>query len=610
MASNFFAQQDLARRNTRIIILFFVLAVAGLLLLTNILVVFGLGLADPAMLSANQPLAENLPWDIIFWVSLIISAAVGLAILLKWYQLRQGGRVVAESLGGIRIAVDTTDKLQRRLLNVVEEMALAANLPVPTVYLLPERAINAFAAGYSPADAVIGITQGCLETLDRDELQGVVAHEFSHILNGDMRMNIRMIAVLNGILFLGLIGYHFLRSGQMAHLATRSRNSKNNSGGIVLLGIGLIVIGYVGVFFGNLMKAAVSRQREFLADASAVQFTRNPRGIASALKQIGAHASGSKMQHANTDENSHLFFGEAISRWAAIFATHPPLTQRIKRLDPFWDGKFPSPHKKQQVTAEETSADTAKTERQQSILAGLPLLLLQSSQNHQYAQALVCALLLNEQQAVRTEQLHLIKETGSISLLQQVDQLCDSAANLTLKQKVHLLQRLIPALKTLTELQFVQFEQLLQALVNADKRVDLLEWITLNFIDHTVATEFRSSAVVRHTSGYYIRDIQTELLLLVSSIAGLAGNEEQQTQSWQAALGLLELPLTTARPAADFGKLTAILPKLLATSPTLKQQLWQVLLVAVEADKLQNEDEQALLLALALLLEIPYTPDL
>ncbi|MFT7195079.1 MAG: Zn-dependent protease with chaperone function, partial [Rheinheimera aquimaris] len=472
MSSNFFSQQDLARRNTRILVLLFSLAVLLLLLLTNIIALISLGFVDPQQLSGPWHW-QALPWDLVVAVSAVVLSAVGIAVLIKWLQLRAGGKVVAESLGGTRLSPDSQDPLQRRLLNVVEEMALAANTPVPPVYLLPETGINAFAAGYSPSDAVIGVTQGCIEQLNRDELQGVVAHEFSHILNGDMRMNIRLIAILNGILFLGHIGYYMLRGSRGSSAVRigsgRSGNNKNSGGGILLLALGLVIVGYLGSFFGNLIKAAVSRQREFLADASAVQFTRNPRGIAGALKVIGSHSQHSKVSNSNADENSHLFFAEAISRWASIFATHPPLATRIKRLEPHWNGKFPSPRTAQSVTdtAEQPDTGSKTTGTTERLQQALPLLLLHSSRQSEPAIALICCLLLRQHDDTRTRQLHLIKEMGSAALLQQVDQLCDSVDNLNALQQVQLLQRVMPALKTLSEQRFVQFQQLIHALRDA-----------------------------------------------------------------------------------------------------------------------------------------------
>ena len=611
MSSNFFAQQDLARRNTRILVVLFTLAVLLLLLLTNIIALVSLGFIDPAFLSSSLHW-QTLPWHLVGWVSIAVLAAVTLAVVFKWQQLRAGGKVVAESLGGIKLLPDSQDPLQRRLLNVVEEMALAANTPVPPVYLLPEQSINAFAAGYSPADAVIGVTQGCLEHLNRDELQGVIAHEFSHILNGDMRMNIRLIAILNGILFLGHIGYYMLRgSGRAGAIRASSRssgNSKNNGGGIVLLALGLVIIGYLGSFFGNLIKAAVSRQREFLADASAVQFTRNPRGIAGALKAIGSHSSASKIKNQNADENSHLFFGEAISRWASIFATHPPLATRIKRLEPHWNGKFPTARAAQTATDANASTTEAKPTNAERLQQALPLLLLHSSRQTEPATALVCCLLLQQDHDIRQKQLQLIKQLGSVSLLQQTDQLCDSVASLDALQKVQLLQRLIPALKTLSESKFRQFEQLLQALMQAAGSPDISSWLAREFVEHSVAVQFDPAKISRKYSDKTLQQLQPAVSALLCLVSQVAGDAAKQQQAWQAAVATVPFTAGNTRPEFSFASLSAQLPHLLALAPQQKQQLWHAVETGVQADELLVTQEQALLLALALLLEIPYQP--
>lgn len=610
MSSNFFAQQDLARRNTRILVVLFTLAVLLLLTLTNVIALISLGFVDPAFLSSSLQW-RTLPWDLVGWVSFTVLAAVTLAVLFKWQQLKAGGRAVAESLGGIRLLPDSQDPLQRRLLNVVEEMALAANTPVPPVYLLPEQGINAFAAGYSPADAVIGVTQGCLEHLNREELQGVIAHEFSHILNGDMRMNIRLIAILNGILFLGHIGYYMLRgssrAGAIRASSRSSGNNKNNGGGgIVLLALGLVVIGYVGSFFGNLIKAAVSRQREFLADASAVQFTRNPRGIAGALKAIGSHSVSSKIKNQNADENSHLFFGEAISRWASIFATHPPLSTRIKRLEPHWNGKYPAARPAQTAVDASASTTEAKPSNAERLQQALPLLLLHSSRQTEPATALVCCLLLQQDHDIRQNQLRLIKELGSASLLQQTDQLCDSVASLDALQQVQLLQRLIPALKTLSESKFRQFEQLLQALMHAAGTVDISSWLAREFVEHSVAVQFDPDQINRKYSGKTLTQLAPAVSSLLSLVSQVAGDAAKQQQAWQAAIATLPFTADNTRPDFSFTNLSMQLPQLLALAPQQKQQLWQAIEAGVKADKLLLTEEQALLLALALLLEIPY----
>jgi Zn-dependent protease with chaperone function len=614
MATNFFSQQDLARRNTRILISLFSLAVILLLVMTNALVLVGLGFIDLQSVRLQTVAEQGLPWQAVSFISLAVIAAVGIAVLVKWQQLKGGGKVVATSLGGSLIDAASDDPHERRLLNVVEEMAIAANVPVPPVYLLPEQGINAFAAGYSPGDAVIGVTRGCIEQLNRDELQGVVAHEFSHILNGDMRMNIRMIAILNGILFLGHIGYYMLRSGSTARgTVGRSSSGKDkNGGGILAIALGLVVIGYVGSFFGNLIKAAVSRQREYLADASAVQFSRNPRGIADALKRIGAYSAGSRVKNQNADENSHLFFGEAISRWASIFATHPPLSKRIKRLEPHWNGKFPSPVSQTDAAppdTEKTAVGTAMPDKQAIIQAvtALPALLVQNSRQPLQAQAIVCALLLQHPD-YEAEQIKLIKEQGSLDLLQQVDQLIDAVQALSLPSQVQLLQRTVPALKALSQAQFSHFEQLILALTAADKQLSLSDWIIINFIEHTVASHFKPKPHIRGSRQTNFTVLQTPALQLLATVANAAGDNDACQQAWQAGLQTLGLANDTPMPASNLTGLAQHLDQLLGAAPLLKQHIWQAILAAVAADKLETDTELALLTALALLLEMPWQP--
>lgn len=592
MASNFFQQQDWARRNTSLLILLFCLAVLSLIALTNLLV----------MLSFATFQGNRLVWDwgLVAIVSLIVITIVGLAMLAKWQQLKMGGRAIAEALGGERLHPNEQDPLKRRLLNVVEEMALAANLPVPPVYVLAEQGINAFAAGYSSSDAVIGVTQGALEQLSRDELQGVVAHEFSHILNGDMRLNIRLIAILNGILFLGHLGYFLLRSSSRRGYV-RSRNSRNDGTAVIaVLALSLMVIGYLGSFFGNLIKAAVSRQREYLADASAVQFSRNPRGIAGALKRIGGYQAGSRVRHANADEISHLFFGEALSRWTAIFATHPPLAKRIRRLDPHWNGRFPSPQPKQVISPAQ-AAEQPQERQRRTLLAAIPVLLSQSSHQTRPAQAIVCALLLDPAQLA--QQLTQIKAYGGQNLLQEVDQLADAVQRLPLAQQVQLLQMSVPALKLLDATEFRAFDHLLRQL--AGPVLQLKQWLCLSLLEHVVACEFDPQEVVKDFHRQGLEQLLPQILPLLSAVSSAAGNDEQQQQAWQAAMQSLSQSPDLPRPQVDFTRLDQALQPLLRSSPLVKEQLWQAILSATLADKHKTEAEQGLVNFLGLLLEMP-----
>lgn len=382
---NFFEQQQQAKRNTTLLVVLFVLAVSLIIAIVTALSAVAMGYLNSDAQGTYQVQVGPL-----IWVAAAVAGGIALVMLFKWQQLKPGGHVVAESLGGVRIAPDTQDPLERRILNVVEEMAIAANMPVPGVYLLPnEAAINAFAAGYATNDAVIGLTRGAVESFSREQLQAVVAHEFSHILNGDMRMNIRLIAALAGIVALAKLGELLLRSARFSG----RRNSKEVNP-LPFIGLALLIIGWIGVLFGSVIKAAVSRQREYLADAAAVQFTRNPEALSGALKQIGARQHGSRLQHKNSSEAAHLFFGNAVSSWFSVMATHPPLDKRIKRIEPRWNGRYPEPR---QAFSETEQAHQAAQPQPSALnrlaLLWLPALLLEQARSPQQAPLLVRELL-------------------------------------------------------------------------------------------------------------------------------------------------------------------------------------------------------------------------
>jgi Zn-dependent protease with chaperone function len=316
---NFFEHQAAARRTSTRLIILFALAVIGMVLAVDfaVWVAFGGGGAEPGGAGA-----------LLAFTTFATLAIIGLGSLYRIASLRGGGEPVALQFGGVPVPEDTTDFNLRRLRNVVEEIAIASGVPVPKIYVLEhESAINAFAAGYSPSDAVVAVTRGALDRLNRDELQGVIAHEFSHILNGDMRLNIRLMGILFGILMLALIGRKVLQYGG------RGRNSKG-AGAILVAALIAMLVGYIGLFFARMIKAGVSRTRESLADASAVQFTRQTQGLAGALKKIGGIGEGSKLNdRADAEEASHMLFGDGIG-FSGLFATHPPLLKRIQALEP------------------------------------------------------------------------------------------------------------------------------------------------------------------------------------------------------------------------------------------------------------------------------------
>ncbi len=341
---DFFTAQDRARRQTQWLVIGF----AGALIALTVAFYWLVWLIEtltPSQAAAGGYAVAPAFWDAkrLLWVAVGVVGIVGGASFVKVGQYRAGGGAVASSLGGRKVDATTRSPNERRLMNVVEEMSIASGVPVPEVYVLDdEPGINAFAAGYGPDEAAIAVSRGCLDLLSRDELQGVVAHEFSHILNGDMRLNLRLAGILFGLFVLVIIGRGFLHSMRFARVG--GSNRKGGGGAVVailLIGLAVFLLGMLGQFFGRLIQAAISRQREFLADASAVQFTRQPAGIRDALRRIGGSEVGSRVQHQQAEGLAHCFFSTALqSSFGGLFRTHPPLEQRIRQLDPRWDGSF------------------------------------------------------------------------------------------------------------------------------------------------------------------------------------------------------------------------------------------------------------------------------
>jgi len=321
---NFFERQASARASSKRLVWLFALAVIAIVVVIDVAVYFLVNL----QLATKRPGATGIDMDVALAISTLITLGViGIASLVRIAQLRGGGWEVALAMGGTQVPADTTDLSLRRLRNVVEEIAIASSVPMPDIFVMEhEEGINAFAAGYGPDDAAIAVTRGALRRLNRDELQGVIAHEFSHIVNGDMRLNIRLMGLLFGILVLGVIGRKLMS-------ATRHSGNSRGAPPVFFAGLLLFVIGSIGLFFGRLIKAGVSRSREVLADASAVQFTRQTSGLAGALKKIAGVREGSGLRHAETEEVSHMLFGEGLG-FSSWFATHPPILERIRALEP------------------------------------------------------------------------------------------------------------------------------------------------------------------------------------------------------------------------------------------------------------------------------------
>lgn len=648
--ASFFENQQLARRNTKILVLLYALAVGGVVLAVDLVLAgfyawsYEWPQAGPALTLGMR--LRMVPPALYAWGA--IGTALVILAVSAWHVMRLGGggKAVAEMVGARRIASDTGDPLERRLLNVTEEMAIAAGVRVPAVYVMDgEPGINAFAAGYDTADAVVAVTRGTLESLNRDELQGVIGHEFSHILHGDMRLNIRMIGVLAGIVFIGSVGEFIMRS---------QRGGGDSKGALPIFagGLALFLIGYIGLFFARLIKASVSRQREFLADASSVQYTRNPDGIAGALDQIGA-ASSAQIANRHAEDLSHMFFGQAITvRLHGLFDTHPPLEERIARVHPRFErvayrrtrarsdagtaraGAAPGGDQRAAASmagrrgadlgnawgrsalegAQLVGAmDGAKVDYAARLLAALPRDLRERLREPEGARAAVIALLLAPKEDVSKGQLAALEGRGLAALAEGARRAELLTRRLGPAFHMAVVDLALPALKALTEPARAELIGALEAVIHADRRVSLHEFVVLTLVRSQLAGKARPGAA----GSRKLADLAFEASLVLSLVVH-AGTRQDATGARAEALkaamragtremGFEEVP-PTVESALTLERAAAALESLRQLAPLQKARLVKGLFAAVGHDGTIRVVEAELMRLVGAVLDCPLPP--
>jgi Zn-dependent protease with chaperone function len=634
---NFFQRQDEARRASRRLVVLFVLAVLAVVCAVDAVVFcfLSMGASDDGPMPLLQWIPANL--GVVIGTSLVVVAIIGLASLYKTVVLSGGGGVVARSLGGVRISADSTDPAERRLLNVVEEMAIASGVPMPEVYLLEqESGINAFAAGHNPANAAIGVTRGALTQLNRSELQGVIAHEFSHILNGDMRLNVRLMGLLFGLLVIALVARTVLR------LAPRGGNNRKGggaAGAIVLAALAVLVIGYVGLFFGRLIQAAVSRRREALADASAVQFTRDPSGLRNALVKIGAASAGSRIVDPEVDEVAHMLFAPGMKR---LFATHPPLLERLKAIDPHFDpaeiervrAKLAAETARARTeaagahaTARERLDDlitlptaavgsvaalvgnptTAHMELARTIRESLPVTIAMAAHHVDSAKALLFALALDRDASTRERQLSFIEQQLSAEVVAAMASLQSAADGLSPEQRMPALMLIFPSLHQTTREERLRLMSCLNGMLQREGALSL------------------HSYVLRRLAQVYLRDgmepnpqshsltldrVSADVQVLLSTLASHGhANDDDARRAYEAGMHRIyprERP-GFAKPRS-WTALDAALVRLDRLAPVGKEQLVEAMLATVTHDSRLTLGEAELLRAVCASLHCPLPP--
>jgi Zn-dependent protease with chaperone function len=651
---DFFEHQQRARTKTvRLVALFagavvlIVLALYALGLLVVGFVGYEDGLDPVASAATGGGSAGGVSWwspGAAAFAFLLAGVIIGGGTLYKLAQLRAGGRVIAEELGGRMLVHGAGDAVERRLMNIVEEMAIASGTPVPPVYIMDqEPGINAFAAGYRAEDAVIGVTRGAAERLDRDQLQGVIAHEFSHILSGDMRLNLRLIGVLHGILLLGLTGSMILRSLRFAAFSSRS----NRNGGavifaIVLVGAALALIGSIGTFFGSWIKAAVSRQREYLADASAVQFTRNPGGIAGALRAIGGGARRGRIDSPHAPEASHMFFAMAMSGGlAGLFSTHPPLEKRIRRIDPNWDGTYldtkggataareprrearraaPTPGRAAMTSGFDAGPaapgpitpgaavnavgglSPAHLERARALIDRIPPAVRGSAQDPLGALAVILALLLDQRPDLRRSQLEVVSAQDR-ALAGEVARLGARVLTLAPELRLPLLEIAMQPLGSLSPGQADRFGTLVVTLIRADQRVELFEWVL-----HRLVTRRLLGAATGRGGGALPLGNACSALLTALALNG-SPDESAAKSAFSAGAGVLTGAVVVWSPAkAGLGDLGRALDRLEAAGPRVQKSVVEACAAVILHDRVVTAKEAELFRVVAESLGVPVPP--
>ena len=660
--ASFFENQDLARRNTKLLVVMYFLAVAGVIIAVD-LVLAGAwiyGYADMVVPKGRSPgpitLLAAVP------AKVYVMGALGTACVIfavsGWniVKLGSGGKAVAEMAGARRVAPDTKDPLERRFVNVVEEMSIASGVRVPGVYVMDEeRGINAFAAGYDVSDSVVAVTRGALETLNRDELQGVIAHEFSHILNGDMRLNIRMIGVLAGIVFIGSIGEFIMRS-------QRGGSDSKGAAPIFLGGLALLLIGYIGLFFARLIKAGVSRQREFLADASSVQFTRNPDGIAGALDQISISAAGTLIENRHAEDMSHMFFGEGLKmKFEGLFGTHPPVEERIKRAHARFDR---ASYRKARVSAvaDESSdvdvskngisqkdaaiavlaaasvgvtgrrgvdlgtswgrsagasaqlvgsMDGAKVDYAARLLQALPAGLRETLRDPAGARAAMVALLLAPKEDVMKVQLAALAAKGLGALVEPARAAEAMTRRLGAALHLPLIDLALPAVKSLPEEERRALVSALEAVIHADRRVSLREFVVLTLARTQLMPRGKPGAA----GSKRIAELRSAAVIVLSLVAHAGTRQDASGQrgaalaaAMRAGVKEMGLPETAAAAALTLEVAAEALEVLKSLAPMQKAVLVKGLFAAVTHDGSIRIMEAELMRLVGAVLDCPLPP--
>ena len=642
---DFFSQQEKAKRYTKVLLLYFVLAISLIVISVNIVIYYFIKFLE---FYPYTP-ADWFSAGVVYYISGATCLLIFSGSVFRWLKLKSGGHAVAAMVGAKRIDLNTSDKKQQQLIHVVEEMSIASGVPVPSLYVLDsESGINAFVAGYQPTEAVMVVTAGAINNFTRNEMQGVVAHEYSHILNGDMQINVRLLAMLAGILMISSLGHLLIRGESRSY-------SNKKSGGLVVLGFLFLLIGYIGVFFGRLIKAAVSRQREYLADAASVQFTRNPEGIASALNKIREVSAGSYMKSAYAEDMSHMCFAQAFSMLVTNWmATHPPLMERIKRVDPGYVARIKARDLNKKYNQKNVDDSVVKPVAGASVSGDLlPDTVMSFSEGVapetiSSAELLGTAGKIDEPHIKFAAEIHSAFSDDLMHSIHQIEKARMILLNLILVrmnfdagiqflsknisekeldviyrfnkeinelenyQRLPLLELLLPTLKQMDASDKVNFLKLCDGFIKSDKRYTLFEFILLSILKKSLSPESGEDIKIKFHS---FKEVNIELQLIFSVMAHSSQCEDdvrhasydKVSQGFFMAstgekLNLLEFKEITPK------KMTLAFQRMAQLSPLLKRNVLESCADIAMHDGQLKYAEAELLRAIADLMDCPIPP--
>lgn len=616
--SDFFERQNKALRSTRWFVVWFALG-----LLATALAIYFVFRAAATFAELGNLTQEMFPeWhfrtNYAEWIdpALFIFVFAGTLIIVGGASLFKSiefwnstGSDVAESLGGREVLPTATSPQERRLINVVQEMSIASGVPVPQIFILKhEKSINAFAAGTSADRAAIAVSRGALEKLSRDELQAVIGHEFSHILNGDMRLNIRLACWIFGLVVISILGEILLRVAVLAP-RTRSSDRKSNGGlGMILaaMAVAIIIIGALSQFFSQIIQAAISRSRERLADASSAQFTRNPTALANALSRIGGDAAGSRISSPHSKEFAHLFFADAIG---SIFSTHPPLEERIRALNPSWDGKFLPPLSLRENFGKDAKSDEDGMEKNHAHrtmsrrILHLPPLVRELSQNANDARALICILLMTDSPEHNVEQAKILLNRESKAVFKKMESLWQNLKDFPAEKRIESVLIAAPALRSLSVKERAEFCETLDHLARADGRFSIFELCILSSVKSMLIV---GDSEQNLSAANVASEIELALNLFLNESGVPAENRASLLASVLAENTLLPKNLRVLENfSPDLSELEAAFQKLRAANILVRENLINAVKKITAADQKETATESDLLSAMSVVLNVP-----